>query len=587
MESIVNPIWRPFDPPMVDESIESFEYIEYREKRSGGDGSGLNAISDYEISNTDIDLFLLPSHSFIEAKVIVKDAANVANNITTAGAKIALQNNGWNLFERAQYIINDTTTVEEVRDVGIGTQIKGLIEYSRDYSDSACNQIWYLDTGDGGVNTSLSGGVLSATANAVATTLAILASGEVVTGVGANNEVVVIRFGAADMQVEYNGLSATQALAINGGAQHIDVGGVVGTGSSITIKPAVGPGSYLELYARGKKIKLTGNGTDIIAINEDGTSIGAAVAPDGITARVMNSADKENYFNYGFEERNKLFRTEGTSNHDRQITIYLPLRHAFQIFKSNQTVMRGIKHTIKLDKNKDVNIFHKNSTSPAGTIQFKSLSWWVPKVKPSLAVASVLEAQLAGGATNRLMYERIYVHKSNTYPGDQQNGNYWLINSIGSKPVRLHIVFQYESQYTDQTGNKMIFQNIDVNRMYCELNKKRFPEKEYNLDFTSTVSDYSRLYMQYLDFGNNLYDPDSGASICYKDFGKLYSIFCFDFTKADPMLLQKNKNIDLELYWDLRTVPNPAKPYRIYALVELESELEVSGVSGRMIFNKK
>src|SRR4051812_22693891 len=125
VQKITNPIFNIFDPPIIDESIEKYEYIEYREKRSDGSGATLDAISDYEITNSDIDLYLLPSHSYIEVKIQCYDATALPNGRINTG-RIALQNGGWNIFERAEYIINDNTEVENVRHLGIANQIKGL-----------------------------------------------------------------------------------------------------------------------------------------------------------------------------------------------------------------------------------------------------------------------------------------------------------------------------------------------------------------------------------------------------------------------------------------------------------------------------
>lgn len=589
VQKITNPIFNIFDPPIVDESIEKYEYIEYREKRSDGSGATLDAISDYEITNSDIDLYLLPSHSYIEVKIQCYDATALPNGRINTG-RIALQNGGWNIFERAEYIINDNTEVENVRHLGIANQIKGLVEYCRDYSDTAANQVWFPDMGNGLTNYLTGSLVVSATAAAAATTLAILATGFVVTGVGVDDAAVTIIINAAAAAVEINNTGVTQALAINGAAQHIDFAGVVAGTTKIVLKPNGGAAlaPFYQLYAGGRKIILTGNGTDIIALYEDGSRVGA-IAAAGITATLVDptapSVPETNILNYntGFDNRNSLLRTDGTNTHDKQITVYLPLRHIFQIWKHNQIVIRGCKHTIKLYKNSNANIWHKTSGTNDGYIKLISLSWWVPKVKPSIPAGGDLEQQLISGSINKLMYERIYMHNMAPNTSNSQNG-YWNINSLGSKPVRAYLVFQTESQYTDQTGNKMIFKNMNVSRMRCELNKTQFPEKEYTSDFTDAVQDFSRLYMQYLDFGNNLYDVDSGPLVNYNQFGKLYPIFCFDFTKADPMLLQQNKNIDVEFFWEFRTAP---PFYRAYILFELETNLEVAGVSGRMIFKRK
>src|SRR5205085_9730356 len=59
-----------------------------------------------------------------------------------------LSNNGFNLFQRAKYFVEDKE-IEDIENVGIATTVLNLVEFSDDYARSAAqNMWWYKDTAD-------------------------------------------------------------------------------------------------------------------------------------------------------------------------------------------------------------------------------------------------------------------------------------------------------------------------------------------------------------------------------------------------------------------------------------------------------
>ena len=45
--------------------------------------------------------------------------------------------------------------IEDLEEVGVATLVKGLIDYSKAYGESMCNEFWELDTNDAGNNNGL------------------------------------------------------------------------------------------------------------------------------------------------------------------------------------------------------------------------------------------------------------------------------------------------------------------------------------------------------------------------------------------------------------------------------------------------
>lgn len=57
-----------------------------------------------------------------------------------------LTNNGFNLFERAKYFVEDKE-IEDIENVGIATSILNLVAFS-DARSATQNMLWYKDTAD-------------------------------------------------------------------------------------------------------------------------------------------------------------------------------------------------------------------------------------------------------------------------------------------------------------------------------------------------------------------------------------------------------------------------------------------------------
>src|ERR1700738_1803786 len=96
---IESPYWKIFEPAVEDNSTEKREYVEIKETNVN-----VSDLTNYEFFSKDLDAFHLPSESFIRVKgKILKDD----NTHFPADANIARVNNGFSIFKRADYLIND------------------------------------------------------------------------------------------------------------------------------------------------------------------------------------------------------------------------------------------------------------------------------------------------------------------------------------------------------------------------------------------------------------------------------------------------------------------------------------------------
>ena len=137
---IESPYWNIFEPPIENNSTESYEYEEYREINVE-----VKALKKYKIPIKDLNVWIHPHNSYLHLKgrVLKADGSNL-----DATEKVTLTNNGFNLFSTAKYKIGDKE-IESIDYVGIGTTVLNLVDFSDDYAKSAAsNMFWYRDTAD-------------------------------------------------------------------------------------------------------------------------------------------------------------------------------------------------------------------------------------------------------------------------------------------------------------------------------------------------------------------------------------------------------------------------------------------------------
>jgi hypothetical protein len=136
---IESPYWNIFESPLVNNSTESYEYVEYREINVE-----VKALRKYKIPAKDLNVWIHPHNSYLHlrGKVLKSDGTDLSLN-----DMVTLTNNGFNLFNTAKYRIGDKE-IESIDYVGIGTNVLNLVEFSDDYAKSAAsNMFWFRDTG--------------------------------------------------------------------------------------------------------------------------------------------------------------------------------------------------------------------------------------------------------------------------------------------------------------------------------------------------------------------------------------------------------------------------------------------------------
>jgi len=128
------------EKPIIDESIQEYEYHEYEPEAR----TNLNSAGEIVINIELQDLFSRPSESYLvyEGRLTKNDDTAYAN-----ADAVALTNNGiMYLFSNISYPLSNQE-IESVHHSGQATTMLGLLKYSDDFSKAqGLNQLWQKDT---------------------------------------------------------------------------------------------------------------------------------------------------------------------------------------------------------------------------------------------------------------------------------------------------------------------------------------------------------------------------------------------------------------------------------------------------------
>ena len=143
MTQVTNPYLQINKSNLINNSITEFEYVKYLPR----DSNNMNKDGQHIFETKDEYVFLLPHKAFLEIRGKLQTNARANNHDV-----ILLENNGWSLFQTAQYQLNNQTIENINLYLPQASTILNLVSFSDDYSKStASNMLWYKDTGTGGV----------------------------------------------------------------------------------------------------------------------------------------------------------------------------------------------------------------------------------------------------------------------------------------------------------------------------------------------------------------------------------------------------------------------------------------------------
>ena len=331
-------------------------------------------------------------------------------------------------------------------------------------------------------------------------------------------------------------------------------------------------------YINGDKVALINNGImylfsdvryhlashEIEVLQNPGhatTMLGLLKYPDDFTkSQGLNQVwapDTENGTpetgNQGFKLRRDYIinMVDGAANKGK-FNFKIPLKHFLGFCEDYKKILYGMQQRLTLTRTGDNNSILRgqnaanNAAVGNGKVKIDKISWFMPHVIPSDAYRLQLDKIIEKKEKIPVGYRILQCDNLPVPPGI---GTFtWRLGVKSSPDIPRFIIVGFQTdKNNDQTTNPAIFNDCEVRNIYVTLNAKRYPDTDYENDFT--VNKFSRIYGDAALFRKKFYNMDeliSNSSINPVNYKKLYPLFVFDVTKQSEKLKTSVSDIHIK-----------------------------------------
>ena len=195
-----------------------------------------------------------------------------------------------------------------------------------------------------------------------------------------------------------------------------------------------------------------------------------------------------------------------------------------------------------------------------GKVDIKRIRWLMPHVIPSDAYRLQLDKIIEKKEKIPVGY-RMLQCDSIQVP-ENQDTFIWRLGVKSSPDIPRFIIVGFQSgKNNSQTEKPAIFDNLNVRNIYVTLNAKRYPDTDYDNNFTENR--YSRIYGDTALFRTKFFNMDELVSNCGIDpieFKNLYPLYVFDVTKQSEKLKTSVSDIHIKASFNPHPNPNNVNP---------------------------
>ena len=339
------------------------------------------------------------------------------------------------------------------------------------------------------------------------------------------------------------------------------------------IKLAVGPGGVDIPYDANTVISLINNGImylfsdvryhlashEIEVLQNPGqatTMLGMLKYPDDFNkSQGLNQlwvpdtpiADNNiaNMENLGFEKREKHIIND--SNPRGTFGFKIPLKHFLGFCEDYKKVLYGMQQRLTLTRSGNIqdSIFRANAADE-GRILIDKISWFMPHVIPSDAYRLQLDKIIEKKEKIPVGY-RMLQCDSTQVPQNIKPFS-WRLGVKSSPDIPRFIIIGFQSGKNNrQTRNPAIFDHLFVRNIYVTLNAKRYPDTDYENNFTTNK--YSRIYGDASLFRKKFFNMDelvSNPGIDPNNYKHIYPLYLFDVSKQSEKLKTSVSDIHIK-----------------------------------------
>ena len=256
--------------------------------------------------------------------------------------------------------------------------------------------------------------------------------------------------------------------------------------------------------------------------------------------------------NEGFKIRqNYIINMPEGDDNKGNFNFKIPLKHFLGFCEDYKKILYGMQQRLTLTRTGYDNAIFKGNAAAGGAavdgkVNIKRISWFMPHVIPSDAYRLQLDKIIERKEKIPVGYRML---QCDNLPVPAGVGTFtWRLGVKSSPDIPRFIIVGFQTEkHNDQTKNPAIFDHCEVRNIYVTLNAKRYPDTDYENNFT--INKFSRIYGDATLFRKKFYNMDeliSNTGINPVNYKNLYPLFVFDVTKQSEKLKTSVSDIHIK-----------------------------------------
>ena len=297
--------------------------------------------------------------------------------------------------------------------------------------------------------------------------------------------------------------------------------------------------------------------------------------------------NNNNVVNKGFELRHKHIIK--SPNPKGTFGFKIPLKHflgfcedykkILGFCEDYKKILYGMQQRLTLTRTVNTNaILRGYQTNPQnvkiyydeGNVRIDNIRlWFMPHVIPSDAYRLQLDKIIEKKEKISVGYRMLQC--DNIQVPENQKEFTWRLGVKSSPDIPRFIIVGFQSgKNNTQEGNPAIFDHLFVRNIYVTLNAKRYPDINYNNDFTK--NQYSRIYGDATLFRKKFFNMDelvSNSGINPVDYKNIFPLYLFDVSKQSEKLKTSVSDIHIKASFNANPAGgnNPPANTMAYAVI--------------------
>ena len=269
---------------------------------------------------------------------------------------------------------------------------------------------------------------------------------------------------------------------------------------------------------------------------------------------VANNNIANNTENEGFKKRHSYIIQ--TADPKGTFSFKIPLKHFLGFCEDYKKILYGMQQRLTLTRTNDNDaIFRANALNNC-IVNLEKIRWFMPHVIPSDAYRLQLDKIIEKKEKIPVGYRMLQC--DNTQVPDGNRNFTWRLGVKSSPDIPRFIIVGFQTNKNNQqTQNPAIFNHLSVRNIYVTLNAKRYPDTDYDTDFTK--NQYSRIYGDATLFRKKFYNMDelvSNSGINPQDYKNLFPLYLFDVSKQSEKLKTSVSDIHIKAFFNANVNPN-------------------------------